>query len=154
MKSIKRITALALCAALMVTMLPAMAFAKETNIIMSEPFDGVPTNSTSDKITVTGAKTRTIDMGNQDKAMQILPGQSTSVKALFDTSAKKYIISLDISADSRIDAKITISAGNSESALLLIKDNVITTSIGKRITGINSNTFTRISVALDRKSVV
>ncbi|MBQ8526627.1 MAG: discoidin domain-containing protein [Clostridia bacterium] len=152
MKSIKRITALALCAALMVTMLPAMAFAKETNIIMSEPFDGVPTNSTSDKITVTGAKTRTIDMGNQDKAMQILPGQSTSVKALFDTSAKKYIISLDISADSRIDAKITISAGNSESALLLIKDNVITTSIGKRITGINSNTFTRISVALNKKS--
>lgn len=136
----------------MLTAMPGMAAEKKQNIIASEPFDGVQTNGVSDKVTVTGAKTRTIDLGNRNKAMQILRGQTTAVKLPFATTEKKYVISFDISGDSRINAKVSLSAGSSESALLLIKDNVITTNLGKRIVGINPNTFTRISVAINRKS--
>lgn len=152
MKNIKRITAFALCVALMLTMVPSVSFAQDANIIMSEPFNGVPTNSVSDKIKVTGAKTRIIDLGNQDKAMQILPGQATTVNVPFATSAKKYIFSFDITGDSRINGKISLFSGTAEYPVLLIKDNVITTNMGKRITGINSNVFNRLSVAVNRKS--
>ncbi|MBQ7901522.1 MAG: heparinase II/III family protein [Clostridia bacterium] len=152
MTNIKKLTAIVVCMALMFTMMPAAALAEDSNIIFSEPFDGVPTNGASDKITVTGAKSRTIDIGYNNKAVQIVAGDAATVKVPFATSAKKYVISFDILGDSRINAKISLGAGNSDTVLLGIADNAVTTDKGKRAGSISSVAFSRVSVAINKKS--
>ena len=152
MTNTKRLIATIVCLALAFTMMPAITYAKDTNIIFSEPFDGVVTNGTSDKITVTGEKSRIIDAGNNNKAMQVLAGDTTTVKVTFSTSAKKYVITFDISADSRINARIALGTGGSQSTVVSIADNGLTTDKGKRAGSINSNVFSRISIAVNRKS--
>ena len=152
MTNINRLIATVVCMALIFTMMPTVTLAKDTNIIFSEPFDGVATNGTSDKITVTGEKSKTILIGDKNKAVHILAGDTTTVKVPFNTTAKKYVISFDITGDSRINGKISLGSGTADMPVVVITDNMITTDKGKRAGSINYTTFNRIALAINKKT--
>ncbi len=156
MKLTKRLIAVLLAALLVMTCMPAAVLGAEntedTVFVYAEPFEGAKTNGTPDTLTVAGAKTRVLEADASNKVFQVMPGAKTTVTAPYSTQSKKYMISMDLSGDSRISADLLLSTGSSNSTLLSIRDNVILTKEGKEVAGVNSNSFTRLAVAVNLKS--
>ena len=155
-KSIKRLTGILLTVFFGITCMPLSVMgvenAKETVFIFSEPFDGVKTNGIPETLTVTGAKTRIIEIDESNKAFQLRSGGKTTITANYHTTSKKYLISMDISGDSKVTADLVLNTKSTNNVLLSIRDNVILTKEGKEIGSVNSNVFTRLAVALDLKT--
>lgn len=155
MKHAKKFLVLLLLTALCAAWTPPFAAlgAEETAFAFSESFNGTPTNGTPETLQVKGAKTRVIELSESNKAFQLLPGENQStIEGGFSTAEKKFVFSLDLSGDSRISLDLAMTAGTANTVVLTIRGNRILTREGKEIGSVNSNTFSRLALAINQKT--
>ena len=126
--------------------------ADKTEYIFSETFNEGVTNKECDNVIVSGALSRIIESGPSNKVLQVLSSElDSSVSVNFKTSENKYMISMDISGDSKISGYLGLKSGNTDVKFLVIKQNSIRTIEGKVICGINSDKFTNLAVSINKK---
>lgn len=150
-----------LTAALTVVSFPFYMCGAAENIIYEQGFDSTATNGVPEEITVSGGKARVIEADNNNKVFEIIKGSQTTVTFPSATDAQKYIVSFSVSADSEVNAGVSIKSGTTLYELIRISGNTIKTSEGKEIGGIPivaaqetepCGRMTNISIAVNRKS--
>lgn len=146
-----------ICAVLVLCMIcPTGAFAargeQKQSIIYQKTFDDEATNSVPEGVTINGGAARIIETGENNKLLKFFEGAKTSAKFPYSTDLDEYTIDFVLSADAAADMNISLCIGNFETNILYVRGGILTTVEGKKLGGISISGFSRVSVAIEKKS--
>lgn len=131
MRKFKRIIAAALCGAVMMGSIPAMA--AESKILVNESFNDCVTNGALPAgITASGDRMTIREYADKDKGVYIASTFSPQNLTFPASLSGRYFISFDVMADNAVNGNIAVVQG-ARSKILKIEQNVIMTHNGNKL---------------------